>query len=47
MHESINYPEKLNMKKSMGMSFFGIPLNILDVCPENQDESNGDSIIKL
>jgi len=29
------------------MSFFGMPLNILDVCPENQDESNGDSIIKL
>jgi hypothetical protein len=31
----------------MGMSFFGMPLYILGVCPENRDESNGDSIIKL
>ena len=29
------------------MSFFSMPLYIVDVCPENQDESNGDSIIKL
>jgi len=32
---------------NMGMSFFGMPLYALDVCPENRDESNGDSIIKL
>jgi len=31
----------------MEMSFFGMPLYILDMCPENLDESNGDSIIKL
>jgi hypothetical protein len=24
-----------------------MPLYILDVCPENRDESNGDNIIKL
>ena len=29
------------------MSFFGMPIYILDMCPENRDESNGDSIIKL
>jgi len=49
-------PEKLNIEKSMEMSFFawnmemsffGMPLYILDVCPENRDESNGNSIIKL
>jgi hypothetical protein len=27
--------------------FYGMPLYILDVCPENRDESNGDNIIKL
>jgi hypothetical protein len=32
---------------NMEMSFFGMPIYILDMCPENQDESNGDSIIKL
>jgi hypothetical protein len=32
---------------NMEMSFFGMPLYILDVCPENRDESNGDNIIKL
>jgi len=32
---------------NMEMSFFGMPLYILDVCPENRDESNGDSIVKL
>jgi len=31
----------------MEMSFFGMPLYILDMCPENLDESNGNSIIKL
>jgi len=31
----------------MEMSFFGMPLYILDVCPENRDESKGNSIIKL
>jgi len=30
-----------------GDVFFGMLLYILDVCPENRDESNGDSIIKL
>jgi len=32
---------------NMGMSFFGMPFYMLDVCPENRDESNGTSIIKL
>ena len=32
---------------NMEMSFFGMPLYILDVCPENRDESNGNSIVKL
>jgi hypothetical protein len=32
---------------NMEMSFFGMPLYTLDICPENRDESNGDSIIKL
>jgi hypothetical protein len=32
---------------NMEMSFFGMPSYILVVCPENWDESNGDSIIKL
>jgi len=31
----------------MGMSFFCMPLYILDVYPENRDESNGNSIIKF
>jgi len=31
----------------MGMSFFGMPLYILDICPENGDESNGNNIVKL
>jgi hypothetical protein len=30
-----------------GDVFFGMPFYILDVCPENRDESNGDNIIKL
>jgi hypothetical protein len=29
------------------MSFFSMPLYILDICPENRDESNGNSIVKL
>ena len=29
------------------MSFFGMPLYILDMCPENRDESNGNSIVRL
>jgi len=29
------------------MSFFGMPLYILDSCPENRDESNGNSIVRL
>ena len=33
--------------RNMEISFFGMPLYILDVCPENRDESNGDNIIKL
>jgi len=31
----------------MEMSFFGMPLYILDICPENRDESNENSIVKL
>ena len=31
----------------MEKSFFGMPLYMLDMCPENRDESNGDGIIKL
>ena len=31
----------------MEMSFFGMPLYILDICPENRDESNGNSIVRL
>jgi hypothetical protein len=49
-------PKNLNIEEimemsffawNMGMSFFGMPLYILDICPENQDESNGNSIVKL
>jgi hypothetical protein len=32
---------------NMEMSFFGMPLYILDMCPENRDESNGNSIVRL
>jgi hypothetical protein len=32
---------------NMEISFFGMPFYILGVCPENLDESNGDTIIKL
>jgi hypothetical protein len=32
---------------TMEMSFFGMLLYILDVCPENWDESNANGIIKL
>ena len=32
---------------NMEMSFFCMLLYILDVCPENRDESNGNSIVKL
>jgi len=32
---------------NMEMSFFGMPIYILDLCPENRDESKGNSIIKL
>ena len=32
---------------NMEMSFFGMPLHILDMCPENRDESNGNSIVRL
>jgi len=35
------------MEKSMEMSFFGMPLYTLDMCPENRDESNGNSIVRL
>jgi len=31
----------------MDMSFFGMPLYILDMCPENRDESNGNTIFRL
>jgi hypothetical protein len=36
-----------NLLLNMEMSFFGMPLYIIGVCPENLDESSGDSIIKL
>jgi len=29
------------------MSFFGMPLYILDICPENRDESKENSIVRL
>jgi hypothetical protein len=32
---------------NMEISFFGMPLYILDSCPENRDESKGNSIVKL
>jgi len=31
----------------MEMSFFGMPLYTLDMCPENRDESKGNSIVRL
>jgi hypothetical protein len=31
----------------MEMSFFVMPLYTLDIFPENRDESNGNSIVKL
>jgi hypothetical protein len=31
----------------MAMSFFGMPVYILDICPENRDESNANSIVRL
>jgi len=36
-----------NLLLSMEMSFFGMPLYILDSCLENRDESNENSIVKL
>ena len=48
--------EKRNVYRSMEMSFFygtwrclffGMPIYILDVCPENRDESKGNSIVRL
>jgi len=36
-----------NLLLSMEMSFFGMHLYILDVCPENRDESKGNSIVRL
>ena len=38
--------EAMHMR-NMGMSFFGMLLYILDICPENRDESNGNNIVKL
>jgi len=32
---------------NMEMSFFGMPVYILDMCPENRDESNGNTIVRL
>jgi hypothetical protein len=40
------FGEAMHMR-NMEMSFFGMPVYILDVCPENRDESKGNSIIKL
>jgi len=31
----------------MEVSFFVMPLDILDICPENRDESNGNNIVRL
>jgi len=48
--------EKRNFHGSMEMSFFawnmemssfGMPLYILDICPESRDESKGNSILRL
>jgi hypothetical protein len=39
--------EMSSLTWNMEMSFFGMPVYILGVCPENRDESNGDSIVKL
>jgi len=36
-----------NFTMSMEMSFFGMPIYILDMCPENRDVSNGNNIVKL
>ena len=36
-----------NFQLSMGMSFFVMPLYILDSCSESRDESNGNSIVML
>jgi hypothetical protein len=36
-----------NLLLSMEMSFFVMPLCILDSCPENRDESNENSIVRL
>jgi hypothetical protein len=36
-----------NFALSIEMSFFGMPIYILDICPENLDESKGNSIVKL
>jgi hypothetical protein len=36
-----------NLLLNMEMSFFGMLLYILDMCPENRDDSNGNSILKL
>jgi hypothetical protein len=44
---SLRVIHERNYTLNMEMSFFGMPLCILDVCPENRDESNGDNIIKL
>jgi hypothetical protein len=32
---------------NMEMSFFVMPLDILDICPENWDESNENGIVRL
>jgi len=32
---------------NMEMSFFGMPLYILDSCPENRDESKANNILRL
>ena len=45
-----NFHESMEMSFftwNMEMSFFGMPLYILDICPENRDESKGNSTVKL
>jgi len=39
--------EKRNVHGSMEMSFFGMLVYMLDMCPENRDESKGNSILRL
>jgi hypothetical protein len=39
--------ERSFLRGTWGCLFYCMPFYILDVCPENRNESNGDNIIKL